>query len=150
MCPKGALAAPAHDMALPPPSIPSDLEPTQITTISEHIPQNDNAVLPPTDPSAAPQLTEPQRATPSMGSRCEPLCLIPWMTDTNHFALLSSDLPLLSPFGSHLPTPQRSVPFCCTVNPDVEKWIDAVKRWIATTEALLWSWPFPEPLQLPF
>jgi hypothetical protein len=68
---KGPLAAPAHDMALPPPSIPSDLEPTQIATLSEHTPQNDNAAPPPTVPSAASQPAEPQRATPSMGSRCE-------------------------------------------------------------------------------
>jgi hypothetical protein len=68
---KGALTAPALDMALPPPSIPSDLEPTQIATLFEHAPQNDNAVPPPTFPSAAPQLAEPQRGTPSMGSRCE-------------------------------------------------------------------------------
>jgi hypothetical protein len=57
-------------MALPPPSIPSDLEPTQIATLSEHNPQNVNADTL-TVPSAALQLAEPQRATPSMGPRCE-------------------------------------------------------------------------------
>lgn len=58
-----------HDMALPPPSIISDLEPTQVATLSDHTPQNDNAAPPPTVPP--PQLSEPQRVTPSMGSRWE-------------------------------------------------------------------------------
>lgn len=64
-----------HDMALPLPSTSLDLEPTKIVTHSEHTPQNDNAA-PPTVPSAALQLAEPQRATPSMGSRCE-RCISP-------------------------------------------------------------------------
>jgi hypothetical protein len=136
MCLKGALTAPTRDMALPPPSIPSDLKPAQITTLSEHSPQNENAAPPSTVPSAAPQLAEPQRVTPSMSSRCEHCVsshkrLIPTTPLTAQQRIATSFTVWIAPTNTSKVSSLLSE----------LTWMwrdgDAVKRWFAPTEALM-------------